>query len=312
MPVDLYVGGIEHATLHLLYARFWHKVLYDAGLVSTPEPFKKLFNQGKVQARSFRDHSGRYYYPAEVEQRGAEWYATSGAGPLATRVEKMSKSRYNVVNPDDIVEAYGADTLRVYEMFMGPLEDNVIWQSDGLSGAQRFLERSWRLFEGSLKAETAGGDEPLLRHLHRTIKKVTEDLERLRLNTAVSQLMIFLNDAARRNAVSRNILDAFIRLLAPFAPHVCEEMWQRLGHDSLVLEAPWPEYDPALCEEEAATIVVQVNGKLRARLSMPRDASEEEVRHAALATETIRRWIGEKSSSLRFVFVPNKLLNIVL
>lgn len=309
-PVDLYVGGIEHATLHLLYARFWHKVLYDAGYVTTNEPFRRLFNQGKIQARSFRDNTGRHYYPEDVVERNGEWYTNDGIGPLVTRIEKMSKSRYNVVSPDDVVETYGADCLRLHEMFLGPVEENNLWQTEAMVGTTRFLERVWRLFKGSIEANRAEDTPEIIRSIHQTIRKVTEDIERLRLNTAISQLMIFINDASPYGAISQEPLGCFVRLLAPFAPHISEEMWLRLGNDTLVLDAPWPDFDPELCVEEEITIVVQVRGRLRKRLTMRPGASEDEVRKAALADKRICALVGNPSKA-RYVFVPNKLLNIV-
>jgi leucyl-tRNA synthetase len=311
MPVDLYVGGIEHATLHLLYARFWHKVLYDCGLVSTEEPFQRLFNQGMVHSRSYRDNSGRYYYPEQVYEKDGEWLTKDGDLPLNSRIEKMSKSRYNVIRPEQVVEEYGADSLRLYEVFMGPLKANAIWQTDGLSGTRRFLDRAWHMFEVSKAYSDIEDSEEIERALHQTIKKVTEDLENLRLNTAISQLMIFVNQATAQDGVSRDTLSRFIRLLAPFAPHVCEEMWQSLGNEELVLNAPWPEYDPEKCIESEVTIVVQVNGKLRARLVRPSGAEEASVRAAALDQQTVRQQIGDKEI-VNVIYIPDKLINIVV
>jgi len=308
MPVDLYVGGIEHATLHLLYARFWHKVLYDCGLVSTVEPFQRLYNQGMVHSRSYRDNSGRYYYPEKVVEKDGAWSTKDGAFPLNSRIEKMSKSRYNVVRPELVVEEYGADSLRLYEVFMGPLEANSIWQTGGLSGTRRFLDRVWHMFEVSSDIEDG---EDVERALHQTIKKVTQDLENLRLNTAVSQLMIFVNQATAQDGVSRDTLSRFIRLLAPFAPHVCEEMWQILGNEGLVLEAPWPDYDPEKCIESEVTIVVQVNGKVRARLVCPSGADEASVRAAALNNQTVQQQIDSKEI-VNVIHIPDKLMNFVV
>jgi leucyl-tRNA synthetase len=311
MPVDLYVGGIEHATLHLLYARFWHKVLYDCGLVSTEEPFQRLFNQGMVHSRSYRDNGGRYYYPEQVYEKDGAWFTKDGDLPLNSRIEKMSKSRYNVVRPEQVVEEYGADSLRLYEVFMGPLEANAIWQTDGLSGTRRFLDRAWHMFEVSKAYSGIEDSEDIERALHQTIKKVTEDLENLRLNTAISQLMIFVNQATSEDGVSRDTLSCFIRLLAPFAPHVCEEMWRSLGNEELVLNAPWPEYDLEKCIESEVTIVVQVNGKLRARLVRPSGAEEASVRAAALDQQSVRQQIGGKEI-LDVIYIPDKLINIVV
>jgi leucyl-tRNA synthetase len=311
MLVDLYVGGIEHATLHLLYARFWHKALYDLELVSTPEPFQRLFNQGMVHARSFRDKQGRYYYPEQVYEKDGQWFTIDGDLPLNSRIEKMSKSRYNVVTPEYVVEEYGADSLRLYEAFMGPLEGSVIWQTDGMSGTRRFLERVWRVFETSIEDRTVKDSEETERLLHQTIKRVTEDLEKLRLNTAVSQLMIFVNQAIAQNGLSQEALSYFIWLLAPLAPHVCEEMWQALGNMELVLNAPWPKYVPEKCLEDEVTIVVQVNGKLRSRIVCASNANETSVKETAMADTSIKRWIMGKEI-VKVIYVPNKLLNIVV
>ena len=314
MPVDLYVGGIEHATLHLLYARFWHKVLYDLGLVSTKEPFTRLFNQGKVQARSFRDSRGRYYHPDEVEERDGCWYAWGSTEALDSRVEKMSKSRYNVVAPEPIVEEFGADSLRFYEVFMGPLENNVVWQTDGLTGMRRFLERAWRLYEQVRVARAADLSENLERVLHQTVQKVTNDLENLRLNTAVSQLMIFANEALRDDetpAVPTSAFNTFVRLLAPFAPHLAEEMWEGLGNHGLVLDAPWPSFDPETCIEDTVTVAVQVNGRLRANLQVARGASEDAVMSQARELPAIERWLDGRVVA-RTIYVSDRILNLVV
>jgi leucyl-tRNA synthetase len=310
MPVDLYVGGIEHANLHLLYARFWHKVLYDAGYVSTPEPFKKLFNQGKVESRSFRGKSGQYYYPHEVVKRDDEWYSKKGDGPLVTRIEKMSKSKYNVFSPNDIVAEHGADSLRLYEMFMGPVEQNNIWQAEGISGTTRFLEKVWRLYIETANQNLVKEDDGIIKLLHQTIRKVTEDIDRLRLNTAISQMMVFVNESIKNNAVTYETLNIFIRILAPFAPYICEEMWEGLGNDDLVLNAPWPEYDPELCVEEMIVIVLQVNGKLRDRVSMHPGASKNEIVEVALKNDSILRYVKDPSK-IRSIYIQDKLLNLV-
>jgi leucyl-tRNA synthetase len=312
MPVDLYVGGIEHATLHLLYARFWHKVLFDAGYVSTPEPFQGLFNQGMIHARSYQDKQGRYYYPEEVEERGGSWFTKSGIGPLESRIEKMSKSRYNVVSPESVIQTYGADSLRLYEVFMGPLEDNAIWQTDGVVGMRRFLDRVWRASESMIIPGGGAGDPALERSLHRTIRKVTDDLAGLRLNTAISQLMIFINEVMSLGRVSAPTFVQFVKLLAPFAPHICAEMWERLGKATMLVDESWPTYDPRQCDEDDVTIVVQINGRVRTRISAPRNASEVEVKSMALGSDVVRRWIcGAPTDDIRVFHVPNKLINIV-
>jgi len=312
MPVDLYVGGIEHATLHLLYARFWHKVLYDAGYVSTSEPFKRLFNQGKVQARSFRDESGKYYYPHEAEERDGLFYSKQdGVRPLVTRIEKMSKSRYNVVTPDEVVRMHGADSLRLYEVFMGPLEQNNLWQTDGLIGTSRFLDRVWRLVTESLDASVEKDDPSVTQSLHRMIQKVGADIDRLSLNTAVSEMMIFLNEATKQGRVTRNTLSALVRVIAPFAPHFAEELWERLGEQRFVLIAPWPEYDEALAATGLVLIAIQVNGRTRAQIQLPRGATEDQALSVALHNEVVRRHTHGALPS-RVIYRENRLLNLVV
>jgi leucyl-tRNA synthetase len=258
MPVDLYVGGVEHAVLHLLYARFWHKVLYDCGLVHTTEPFTKLFNQGMILANSYRDAGGKYFHPGEIEERDGRFFVKGGDTEVDVQVEKMSKSKLNVVNPDEVIEAFGADAMRLYELFMGPLEVQKPWQMKDVEGVNRFLQRVWRLVvdeeSGALNPKL--GDQPassepeLQRTLHKTIKKVTSDTEGLQMNTAIAQMMIFVNDATSAKTLPREIVGAFLRLLSPYAPHIAEELWQRLGEDELIAHAEWPGWDPELVKDE--------------------------------------------------------------
>ena len=240
MPVDLYIGGVEHAVLHLLYARFWHKVLFDCGIVHTKEPFQKLFNQGMILAHSYRTPLGKYVSPNDaVEDNGKHFLRSDGETPLKVQVEKMSKSKLNVVSPDEVIDAYGADAMRLYELFMGPLEQVKPWQMSGVEGVSRFLARVWRLvvdpnqdeFALSPKITDAPADsEPTLqRALHVTIKKVIEDTEALRFNTAIAQMMAFVNDATSAKTLPREIVEAFVKLVAPYAPHLGEELWEKLG-----------------------------------------------------------------------------------
>ena len=276
MPVDLYVGGAEHAVLHLLYARFWHKVLYDVGVVTTDEPFMRLVNQGMI---------------------------------LGESGEKMSKSKGNVINPDDIVREYGADTMRVYEMFMGPLETAKPWSTNGLVGVHRFLDRVWRVSERKLVDE-----EPpleLRRVLHKTIKKVTHDTENLQFNTAIAQMMIFVNEAFKQDVLHRALWEPFVLLLAPYAPHIAEEMWEKLGHDESLAAYEWPSYDEDLTKDEQVEIVVQVNGKIRARLTLPADTGDAELKETALANERVKEYTEGKDIR-KVVTVPNKLVNVVV
>ncbi|MFN3681387.1 MAG: leucine--tRNA ligase, partial [Nitrospira sp.] len=281
MPVDLYVGGSEHAVLHLLYARFWHKVLYDIGVVSTPEPFKKLVHQGIV---------------------------------LGEDNQKMSKSRGNVVNPDEMIDRFGADAVRVYEMFMGPLEAMKPWSTRGVEGVTRFLERVWRLMvddQGRLSAAVSEVDPTLdqQRLLHRTIKKVTDDIEALRFNTAISQLMIFTNELTKVDCRPRALLEPLVLLLSPFAPHLAEELWERLGYPPSVSQQPWPSYDPALTVAEQVTIPIQVNGRLRGKVKVDHDAPRELIER--LAREEVAGWIQDKELK-KVVYVEKKLINFVV
>ncbi len=316
MPVDLYIGGTEHATLHLLYSRFWHKVLYDLGCVSTKEPFARLFNQGMIQARSFQDARGKYYYPHEVEERDGKWVSTKTGEPLETRIEKMSKSRYNVVTPDEVIDEYGSDCLRLYEMFVGPLEDDAVWQTENIAGIKRFLERFWRLLyhedaEGLSEPGDFEIDEELDRLLHKTVKKVTDDIENLQMNTAISALMIFVNEATKRKVIPHKVIDVITRLLSPFAPHIGEEFWRALGHSESVAFAPWPEYDPAKTVEDVIGIPVQVNGKLRQVIEVARGSGEDVVKDAAMRDEKVSGYL-DGVTIRKVIYVPDKLLNFVV
>lgn len=281
LPVDIYIGGAEHAVLHLLYARFWHKFLYDIGVVPTKEPFQKLYNQGMI---------------------------------LGENNEKMSKSRGNVVNPDDVVETYGADTLRMYEMFMGPLDASIAWSENGLEGSRKFLDRVWRLIvdENNKMRDriTTLNDGKLDKVYHQTVKKVTEDYENLHFNTAISQLMVFINEAYKVDALPYEYIEGFVQLLAPIAPHMGEELWAILGNDGGIYYAPWPTYDEAALVEDEVEVVFQVNGKVRAKSNVPRDLGKDELEKAALANEIVQEYIEGKTVR-KVIAVPNKLVNIV-
>jgi leucyl-tRNA synthetase len=319
MPVDLYVGGVEHAVLHLLYARFWHKVLYDCGIVHTKEPFQKLFNQGMILAQSYQDDQGKYYYPEEVEAKGAMYFAKSTGKAVKTQIEKMSKSRYNVINPDTVIDEYGADAMRLYELFMGPLEQVKVWQMTGVEGVYRFLQRTWRLVvdpqTGQLPPNVTKQEGPeheeLKRTLHKTIKKVAEDSEELKFNTAISQMMIFVNEATAASSVPIDFVKTFLRVLSPYAPHLSEELWQRLGEEDLLAHGIWPQFDPALCKENAVHIVVQINGKKRDEIIVERGSSREHLETAALNSEIIQRFLGGQTPR-KTVVVPERLVNFVL
>ncbi len=316
MPVDLYIGGAEHAVLHLLYARFWHKVLYDAGYVSTKEPFMKLFNQGMILAYSYQDKNGKYYYPHQVEQRDGKWYVKGTDIEVETKIEKMSKSRYNVVNPDEVIENYGADSMRMYEMFMGPLDRDKPWTEEGIQGIYRFVRRIWALFideDGNISSKfvDSGGDTKILRELHKTIKGVTEDIEKLQFNTAIAKMMEFINLAYKVDKIDREVGEKFILILSPFAPHIAEEIWERFGHDKTLAYEPWPEYDEELIKEDTIEIPIQVNGKLRGKITVPVNLPQEEIVLLAKQAEKVIPYL-ENKTIVKEIYVPGKLVNFVV
>lgn len=283
MPVDLYIGGAEHAVLHLLYARFWQKVLYDLGYASTSEPFKKVINQGMI---------------------------------LGENGERMSKSRGNVVNPDDVVQEWGADSFRLYEMFMGPLEAVKPWQTNGIVGVHRFLSRFWRLAvdsdgEISRRVQAEAESATFQRHLHKTVKKVTEDIEALQFNTAISAMMALLNAAYKEPGITRESLETLVLLLSPFAPHLGEEIWSRLGHSRTLAYEPWPEYEAELVQEETVTISIQVNGKLRGTLTVPAGMEQDTVVQQAREVQGVQRHLEGKTVR-KEIFVPDRIVNFVV
>ncbi|MFG6148214.1 leucine--tRNA ligase [Halobacillus sp. B23F22_1] len=281
LPIDVYIGGAEHAVLHLLYARFWHKVLYDVGVVPTKEPFQKLFNQGMI---------------------------------LGEGNEKMSKSKGNVVNPDDIVNTHGADTLRLYEMFMGPLEASIAWSTNGLDGARRFLDRVWRLFtdEGKLASAVKenSADTSMEKTYHETVQKVTENFEELRFNTGISQMMVFINEGYKVEEIPKEYVEGFVKLLSPVAPHLAEELWDILGNTESITFEQWPMYDESKLVEDEIEVVIQVMGKVRAKMMVNADASKEDLEKAALEHSNIQEWLEGKTVR-KVIAVPGKLVNIV-
>lgn len=281
LPVDLYIGGAEHAVLHLLYARFWHKVLYDLGVVPTKEPFHKLVNQGMI---------------------------------LGTNHEKMSKSKGNVVNPDDIVEEYGADTLRLYEMFMGPLTESKPWSTEGINGANRWVNRVWRLMiddEDKLRDRiTTVNDHKLDKIYNQTVKKVTDDYENLRFNVAISSMMVFVNECYKQDSLFLDYMEGFVKLVSPIIPHMAEELWSKFGHDDSITYAKWPEYDESKLVDDEVQIVVQVNGKVRARIKVAADASKDATQEAAMSDDKIKADIEGKTVR-KVIVVPGKIVNIV-
>jgi leucyl-tRNA synthetase len=307
--VDLYVGGVEQAVLHLLYARFWHKVLYDIGVTSTPEPFGRLFNQGYILADAFMDARGQYVPAAEVI-RGPEGWAYRGQ-PVTRRAGKMGKSLKNGVSPDDVYDAYGADTLRLYEMVMGPLDGDRSWQTDGIVGMHRFLQRLWRLIvdeqTGQTLTQPGPLDEDTARLLHRTIVTVREDYAALRFNTAIARIIELTGHAARLDRVPRALAEPLILMAAPLAPHLAEELWQRLGHRSSLAFEPFPQADPALAADASVTLPVQVNGKVRFTIDVPAAAGQAEIADLLAAHPGYPR-----EDVARLVIVPGKIVSIVL
>jgi leucyl-tRNA synthetase len=285
-PVDLYVGGVEHAVLHLLYSRFWHKVRYDLGLVNTKEPFRRLVNQGMI---------------------------------LGEDNQKMSKSRGNVINPDDIVKEFGADSMRMYEMFMGPLEVSKPWMTAGLVGVSRFLERLWAIgdkpivegwsSQGELQDKSSRRDD-LSRLLHQTIKKVGRDTASLNFNTAISQMMIYSTELAKLAEVPRNLWEPLVKMISPYAPHLSEELWEKIGYTESISTSPWPDYDEALTVESEATIVVQVNGKIRDKFTVVPGTPKGELEERAMALPGTKKWL-EGQVVVKVISVPDKLVNIV-
>ena len=310
LPVDVYVGGAEHAVLHLLYARFWHKFLYDFSVVPTKEPFQKLFNQGMILGTSYRDHRGALVATDKVEKRDGSFFNIETDEELEQAPAKMSKSLKNVVNPDDVVEQYGADTLRVYEMFMGPLDASIAWSEEGLEGSRKFLDRVYRLI--TTKEIAAKNNGHLDKVYNEVVKTVTEHLEAMRFNTAISQLMIFVNAANKEEQLFLDYAKGFIQLLAPFAPHLAEELWQVLTQSGESLSyVTWPSYDESKLVEDEIEIVLQIKGKVRAKVVVPKDSSREDLEKIALANDKIQAEIAGKDI-VKVIAVPNKLVNIVI
>jgi leucyl-tRNA synthetase len=317
MPIDLYVGGAEHAVLHLLYARFWHKVLYDLGHVSTPEPFGRLFNQGMIQSFAYRDAKGSIVPLADVEPRADDVFIHTQTGERVERiVAKMSKSLKNVVNPDRIIAEYGADTFRLYEMYMGPLDASKPWNTRDVPGLFKLCQRIWRLVideqTGALSAALVDRDasESQSRVLHKTIRRVTEDIEQLKFNTAIAALFEFVNAATRWDRRPRSIIEPFVLMFAPFAPHLAEELWRRLGHEATLTFEYWPVLDPALAADDEVEIAVQVQGKIKARIMVAADADEETVRSAALADAGVQGALDGKTIR-KVIVVKGRLVNII-
>lgn len=311
MPVDLYVGGAEHAVLHLLYSRFWHKVLFDLGIVSTSEPFQKLFNQGMILAFAYQTATGAKVTSDLVEEKEGKYFHTETGEELTQIVAKMSKSLKNVVNPDDVVKNFGADSLRLYEMFMGPLEDTKPWAENGVKGVFNFLNRVSRFFGNPENIVEADDDKETLKLLHQTISKVAFDIENMKFNTGISALMIFNNLALKKGKVSKQTAEAFVKLLAPYAPHLAEELWQLYGNTDTLAYAPWPAVDPAMLTEDEFEYPISFNGKVRFKLAFAVGTPNAEIEAAVLANETSQKWLEGKTPK-KIIVVPNKIVNVVM
>lgn len=346
--VDLYIGGSEHATGHLLYSRFWNKILFDLGHVNQEEPFKKLINQGMIQGRSnfvyrvkgenkFVSFGLRKEYDTTAmhvdvslcrndeldlesfknwrpDLAEAEFILEDGKYICGWEVEKMSKSKYNVVNPDDIIERYGADTLRLYEMFLGPLEQFKPWNTNGIDGVRKFLGKLWRLFhngQGEFEVSDAAPSKDELKSLHKTIKKAEEDIERYSFNTSVSTFMICVNELSALKCNNRAVLQDLLVVISPYAPHITEELWSLLGHETSIVDAPYPEFNEEYLKESDIEYPVMINGKMRTKLQLSADMNKAEIEAAALADETVQKWLEGKPPK-KVIVVPNKIVNLVV
>ncbi|MCB1113845.1 MAG: leucine--tRNA ligase [Chlamydiia bacterium] len=309
LPVDMYVGGVEHAVLHLLYARFWHKVLYDCGLVSTLEPFQTLRNQGLIVARSFQRETGAYVPPEEVKETPDGFFDKNSGEPLRSQVEKMSKSKLNGVTPDDCIQEFGADALRMYEMFMGPLEKEKIWNTDAIAGSKRFLNRVYDIATSEKVTEEENSEADKL--AHKMLNGVMEDTEALMFNTAIAKMMEFLNDFSKLSAYPKSAIRMLAHALSPYAPHLADEVWELMGGQTELAHACYPEIDKSLLKQDVVTYVVQVNGKLRGRFDLPLGAPEEEIAKLAQDHPVVQPHLDGKTI-VKQVFVPNKLINFVV
>ena len=311
MPVDLYIGGAEHAVLHLLYSRFWHKVLFDLGIVSTDEPYQRLFNQGMILAFAYESETGSKISPDQVEERDGKYYHKETGEGLKQIVAKMSKSLKNVVNPDDVISKYGADSLRLYEMFLGPLDITKPWDDKGVKGVFGFLGRTFRFLSDPENIFKGEEEEEVLKGLHQAIKKVEGDIENLRFNTAISAMMIFLNLATKKGKVSFDTACTFTKILSPFAPHMAEELWRLMGHKKSLAYEPWPEFNEEFLKEELFKYPVSFNGKMRFKIELPVSLSKEEIIKMVMADERAAKWIGTSTPS-NIIVVPNRIVNIVI
>jgi len=311
MPVDLYIGGAEHAVLHLLYSRFWHKVLFDLGIVSTDEPYARLFNQGMILAFAYENETGAKVSADLVEERDSKFYNTETGAELKQIVAKMSKSLKNVINPDDVVTKYGADSLRLYEMFMGPLDIIKPWDDKGVKGVFNFLGRTFRFFSNPENIVSGDEEAETLKGLHLAIRKVEGDIENLRFNTAISAMMIFLNLAMKKGRVTKDTACTFTKILSPFAPHLGEELWNLLGNDKTLAYEPWPEVNEEYLKESVFEYPVTFNGKVRFRIELPVNMEREEIIKNVLADERAKKWL-ETGTLANIIVVPNRIVNVVI
>jgi leucyl-tRNA synthetase len=311
MPVDLYIGGAEHAVLHLLYSRFWHKVLFDLGIVSTDEPYQRLFNQGMILAFAYENEAGAKVSADLVTERDGKYYNTETGTEVKQIVAKMSKSLKNVVNPDDVVLKYGADSLRLYEMFMGPLDITKPWDDKGVKGVFNFLGRTFRFFSNNENISNGKEDPEILKGLHQTIKKVEADIENLHFNTAISAMMIFLNLAMKKGKVTKETACTFTKILSPFAPHLAEELWNLYGNQKTLAYEQWPEVNEEYLKEDVFEYPVSFNGKLRFKIGLPVSMGKEEIIKNVLADERAKKWL-ETGTLANIIVVPNRIVNIVI
>jgi leucyl-tRNA synthetase len=311
MPVDLYVGGAEHAVLHLLYSRFWHKVLFDLGIVSTDEPFQKLFNQGMILAFAYEAANGAKVSSDLVEEKSGKYLHTETGEELKQIVAKMSKSLKNVVNPDDVIQKYGADSLRLYEMFMGPLDERKPWAENGVKGVFNFLTRAYRFFADTTNIVDGEEDKEVAKLLHQTIQKVEFDIEHLKFNTGISALMILNNLSIKKGKVTRKTAETFARILSPYAPHMAEELWELYGQKQTLAYEPWPEVDENLLVENTFEYPVSFNGKTRFMKELPVDMQTEEIEKEVLADDKTAKWLEGKQVK-KVIIVPGRIINVVI
>ncbi|MBN1596710.1 MAG: leucine--tRNA ligase [Bacteroidales bacterium] len=311
MPVDLYIGGAEHAVLHLLYSRFWHKVLYDLGIVSTDEPYKKLYNQGMILAFAYETDSGSKVPSDLVDEKDGKYFHKETGEELKQIVAKMSKTLRNVVNPDDVINSYGADSLRLYEMFMGPLDATKPWTENGVKGVFNFLCRAHRFFADMNNISNEKDDQEVMKVLHQSIQKITSDIDNLKFNTAISQLMIFTNLAIKKGKVSLKTAKTFALLLSPFAPHLGEELWNLYGGGKTLSFEPWPQFNEKFLKEDTFEYPISFNGKLRFKIYFPLNADREEIEKVVLRHEKAQKWIEGKQIK-KVIVVPKKIVNVVV